>query len=515
MSRYRFLPALLVLLSYFTGANAQVVAEESPNILVIVVDDLGYADMNFLPQAPADVATPGIDKLAKQGTYFSNAYATSPICSPSRCGLITGKYQQRWGNYWYGQGGLPNEILTIPQALQKHGYRTFKIGKTHVNGGPAKHPLDHGFDEFLGFNHHTWDYLRLSEKDLESYRNRSKDNRLGILNVGPLERNRGERESYEDSFTTDIFTEEAIRVIKDSASDSRPFYLHLSYNAVHHPTYVAHPRYASLVGFEQPAWDRNAKQWNFPYWDPRKMSWGQWHKNWGHLEQVDPLGRKRYLSQLLALDHSVSKIAAVLEETGLDKNTIVVFLSDNGGTINTYSNNAPLRGYKYMFGEGGVRIPLIVSWPGTLPERQTCASLASAMDVFPTLLELASGNVPTDLDGRSLVSNLREPIEASGHAHLCFADGKGTWSVRSKNWKLINSKGWQHKSYKLDEQGLASRGASYVYPEGLLLFDLNNDIGETKDVSQKHPDVVGQLTSLYKEWRSEMGQPRRASRASK
>ena len=135
-----------------------------PNVLVIVADDLGYADMSFLEHAPEDVSTPGIDRLAKEGTYFTNAYSTSPICSPSRCGLITGRYQQRWGNYWYGQGGLPKEEKTLPQVLKKLGYHTKKIGKTHLNGGPAEHPLDHGFDENIGFRHHTWDYIRLSSQ---------------------------------------------------------------------------------------------------------------------------------------------------------------------------------------------------------------------------------------------------------------------------------------------------------------------------------------------------------------
>ncbi|MEO2029239.1 MAG: sulfatase-like hydrolase/transferase [Fuerstiella sp.] len=120
-------------------------AETRPNIIVIVADDLGYADLSFLPQSPRDVSTPALDQLAREGTYFSNAYATSPICSPSRCGLIMGRYQQRWGNYWYGQGGLPNEEVTLPQVLKKLGYSTKKIGKTHLNGGSAQHPHIHHF----------------------------------------------------------------------------------------------------------------------------------------------------------------------------------------------------------------------------------------------------------------------------------------------------------------------------------------------------------------------------------
>ena len=150
----RIFKAALVTTAMLLTTNASV---KKPNIVVIVADDLGYADLSFLPQSPKDVSTPGIDRIAKLGTYFSDAYATAPICSPSRAGLITGRYQQRWGNFWYGQGGLPLSEFTIPQALKKQGYFTQKIGKTHLNGGAAQHPLDHGFDEFLGFIHHTWD----------------------------------------------------------------------------------------------------------------------------------------------------------------------------------------------------------------------------------------------------------------------------------------------------------------------------------------------------------------------
>jgi len=146
-----------------------------------------------------------------------------------------------------------------------------------------------------------------------------------------------------------------------------------------------------------------------------------------------------------------------LEETGQRDNTIVVFLSDNGGTINTYSNNTPLRGFKYISGEGGVRIPMIVSWPGQLPAGQTRDELVSAMDVMPTVLELANLARPDNLDGRSLAPSLRDPRFASGQDHLCWADGKknGTWSVRQGRWKLIQSAGWGHSAYRLHADNIA------------------------------------------------------------
>lgn len=482
-------------------------AETKPNIIVIVADDLGYADLSFLPQSPRDVSTPALDQLASEGTYFSNACATSPICSPSRCGLITGRYQQRWGNYWYGQGGLPDEEVTLPQVLSKLGYSTKKIGKTHLNGGPAQHPLDHGFDEFVGFIHHTWDYIRLSEKDLAAYRHRADGKPLGILNVGPLERDKGQTASYDDGFTTEIFTDEALKTIIAGQHTEIPFFVQLEYNAVHMPTYVADPEYAKKAGYEQPEWDRGADKWEFPFWDPREISWKDWHRKWGHLGEVDPLGRKRYLANLMALDDGVGRILQSLTDTGQRDDTIVVFLSDNGGTINTYSNNAPLRGYKYMFGEGGVRIPIIISWPGHVPQGQKRHGLASGMDVFPTVVDLAGGVLPENLDGKSLVPGLHDVAADSGHDYLCFADGKRTWSVRQGDWKLINSPGWTHPNYQLDEANVAHPAEDYVYPDGLVLFDLRNDIGETRDVSSSEPDRVKNMTALYEAWRGEMGKP--------
>ena len=488
---------LLAVLSSFAYA-------QRPNIIIIVVDDLGYADMSFLSHSPADIKTPGIDRIAKQGTYFSNAYATSPICSPSRCGLITGRYQQRWGNVWYGQGGLPRDQLTIPQALKKLGYFTKKIGKTHLNGGAAHHPLDHGFDEFIGFIHHTWDYIRLHDKDTAAYRKRLVKGGLGILNVGPLVRGRGEKVSYEDGFTTRIFTDEAIKTIENGAKNDRPFFIQLEHNAVHMPTYVTHPDYAKRAGYHQPAWDRNAEKWTFPFWDPRDENWYSWHRKWGGLGEVDPLGRKRYLANLMALDDSVARILDSLEKTGQRDNTIVVFLSDNGGTINTYSNNQPLRGYKYMFGEGGVRIPLMISWPGSLPQGQTCSGLTSAMDVFPTVVELAGGDIPDNLDGQSLARSIKNDKHDKGHDHLCFVGPNGVWSIRQGGWKLINSKGWSHKNFKLNNDNIASRAENYSYPRGLMLFNLKDDIGETKDISSEHPARVAAMRTLYEAWQSEI-----------
>lgn len=504
--------ALLFFSFYPIGATAK--PDIRPNVILIVVDDLGYADFGASPHTPADVeklGTPAIDQLASTGTLLTEAYATSPICSPSRAGLITGRYQQRWGNYWYGEGGLPKDQTTLAQYLKPLGYDTIKIGKTHLNGGPAQHPLDHGYDRFFGFIHHTWDYIRLSQKDLDAYLDRvdGKKGRLGILCVGPLMRDRAFASiDRPDAFTTELFTDEAIDFIQEERDD-RPYFVHLSYNAMHMPTYVCDPDYAEHFGIEQQTWDREADHWEFPFWEPNKTPWRDWHKKWGHLGEVDPQGRKRYLSHLLALDDNIGRLLQSVEASGENDNTIVVLVSDNGGTINTYANNTPLNGWKFMFGEGGLRIPMIVAAPGLLPQGQELRGVTSAMDVVPTILELVGSPIDQPLDGRSLVTKLNEGSHQDVHEYLCWTNDRGPKVIRKGRWKLAIDCGWEHLAFEIDEQGTAYPSISkYAYPGGTVLFDLIDDIGETKDLAGQRPQVVAELLDDFKAWRGEMSGPR-------
>ncbi len=468
----------------FTGCHTP--AQDRPNIILIVIDDLGYADLGFLDHAAPDVHTPNIDKLASQSTYFSRAYATSPICSPSRAGLITGKYQQRWGNYWYGEGGLPADVKTLPQWLEDKGYYTAKIGKTHMNGGPVEHPLDHGYQYFLGFMDHTWDYLRLSEKDEKAYGAKNAKQ----AHIGALVRNR-DKVSYEDDYTTDIFSNEAVNIIE---KQDQPFFIHLSYNAVHHPTYVGHPGYLEKYGLQQ-----------FPFWDPGQETYAQWHKKWGHLGEVDPNGRKRYLLQLNILDDGIGRVWEALEKTGKLDNTIILLVSDNGGTINTYANNQPLSGYKYMFGEGGIRVPMLWRVPFLGTEPQALGQLASAMDIMPTLLELAGIETPAVLDGKSLVETLKGNEEKI-HDRLFWSNGRDQWVAMDKKWKLAHNTGWTHLGYKT-ENGRQLRSGPYQYGGGIQLYDLEKDKAEKVNLAAQYPEVVKELSDHYWQWRAEMSDP--------
>ncbi|MDZ8119330.1 sulfatase family protein [Pontiella agarivorans] len=489
-----------------------------PNVVVIIADDLGYADMAFLPDAPADVkhyGTPGFDRLAASGTYFRNAYAAGPICSVSRAGLLTGCYPYRWGNYYFGQGQLPEEIQTLPEALHQAGYATAKVGKTHLDGwGQKAFPSLHGFEEYLGFFGGTWDYIRLSQKDVNAYKGRAGFKWMGHQLVGPLiqsagygtGRNEATRVSFENDFSTRIFTDKACEYLERN-KDGKPFYLHISYNAVHHPTYVVEESWAKKVGARYVPWDREAEEWSFPYWDPDKETNDEFHTKWGHMGEIDKEGRRCYLANLLALDFGISKLLDTLEKTGLRENTLVVFMSDNGGTINTYANNAPLRGYKYMYGEGGIRIPMIISLPGTFPQGAVNnKALVSGMDIFPTIAELAGADVPNGLDGKSILPVLMGEKETN-HEWLVWARDKDKWVIRNGKWKLTHNAGWMHSSFKLNEEGDALQAEPVRYPDGVQLFNLENDIGESVNLIAQHPEVAEEMNRLYKDWEAQMPEP--------
>lgn len=476
--------SVILFLFLLTPISLSAKDKAKPNVLVIVADDLGYADLGFLSYKSEDISTPNINRLSEKAVFFSNAYSTAPICSPSRAGLITGRYQQRWGNYWYGEGGLPAVELTLPQMLKQQGYYNVKIGKTHLNGGPVEHPMDHGFDDFLGFIDHTWDYLRLSKNDVEEYGEKN----AKLAHIGPLLEGR-EQKSYKKGFTTDIFTDKAVDIIRKGPD--KPWYIELEYNAVHHPTYVCHPDYLKKYGIEQ-----------FPFWDPKVESYNEWHQKWGHLGAVDPDGRKRYLLQLEVMDIGIGKILDALEKEGEMDNTLIVFLSDNGGTINTYARNRPLNGYKYMFGEGGIRIPMLISYPGKLKEKSSVPELVSAMDVLPTIMAATGGDIPDNLDGKNLWPLIESG--AGGHPQLFWSDGRGQWVARQGKWKLINSKGWNHSNFGMENGIALASEKEYQYPEGMLLFDLAEDLGETTNLADTHPELVEEMITAYEQWRSQM-----------
>lgn len=457
-------------------------AAEQPNVLLILADDLGYADMSFLSFASKDLQTPGIDRIAKAGTYFSNAYATAAICSPSRVGLATGRYQQRWGNVWYGSGGLPATEKTIAMELKALGYVTKKIGKNHMNSqqGDNSHPLKHGFDEFFGFNGHTKDYRRHTKAAAKASPG---------AGCGPLDRN-GKDEEYEDAYATELFTDDALEYLQRDHR-GKPFFLQVSYNAVHHPVYVGHPEYEKKFGLEP-----------FPLYDKESQGpFYKWHQQWGKGEGHDPELRKRYLATLACMDDGIAKILDTVKSKGLQENTIVIFLSDNGGAPYTMSNNKPLKGNKYCEAEGGCRIPMIVSWPEKLPMGKSLGALVSAMDIYPTLVEAAGGKPHSKLDGKSLAPLLSGKTTADNHDYLVLSRGaeQGDYAVRSGDWKLRVCKTLR----------LFTVGKHYEYDDvtGSFLYNLKDDLSESKNLFKAAPEKAMQLQANFDEWYADVQPP--------
>lgn len=515
---FRTAASLLVFAAVLMPPNGESAEEaKKPNIIVLMADDLGYADLGFLPYAADDVRTPNLDRLAAGGTWFSDAYVTSPICSASRAAIITGKYQQRWGNYSLAKSGegLPSDEVTLPQALKDLGYATKKIGKNHYGGrGSDSQPWKHGFDEFLGFEGSTKSYVRLSEQDQEELG--PENARVYTVAAGPLVKYAdGQRESvsYEDTYISDVFGDEALEYIQRERGD-KPFFLEVDFNAVHHPQYEVNPRYLDPWGLEQMMWTPDSE-----------LSTADWHRTHGWLMEVDPDGRKRYLACLFGMDEAIGKILDGLESQGIADNTLVVFLSDNGGSQNVYASNGPLHGHKYTLAEGGVRVPMVMRWPGRVPADEKITEPVMSLDVFPTCVAAAGGTPAEDVDGRSLLPLLEGQQNGSLHEAIFWDQGtadRPDWGIRMGPWKLREAPGsGETRTYSgPDSYGRPTEERSgltffkYLSPTGLVLVNLDENLDEQVNVADENPEKVAELTARFQEWRSQMAEPFKRQKSS-
>ncbi|MFC1739604.1 sulfatase [Planctomycetota bacterium] len=475
--------------SFSSKTGKKLSLRRQPNILVIVTDDQGYADLSVNGYM-TDGQTPNMDRLAHSGFRFTNGYCTSPICSPARAGILTGLYQERWGNYYYGQGGLPQRYITIPEYLRAAGYRTVKVGKSNfgvLENTPGttdeeiladeEFPLNHGFEEFLGFCHCCHDYLRLSQAELD---------KLGAENaqdafVGSLWRNR-EREDFHENLTN-VLTDETIRQIQKK-EDDRPFFIQLCYNAVHHPIYQAPDKYLKMFGLEK-----------YPEWDPAKESWSSYHlREWWPVDRKSPELRKYYLASLMCLDDDIGRLLDALEAEGLREDTLILFHSDNGGAQNTGARNTPLFGHKYMLGEGGIRVPYVISWPGQIPAGKVCDDMVSALDIAPTCVAAAGmkQDEKQQFDGINLLPLLTGEVKRWPRRKHFWSNG-WEWAVLDDDWKLR----------------VTSEDTTVVrdtYPAKTYLYNIKKDPGEKENLAAKYPAKVLELQQVYKTWMQDIGQ---------
>lgn len=468
---------------------------DRPNILLIVSDDHGYADRSA--SGSSDARTPNLDRLAATGTTFENGYVTAPICSPSRAGLIAGAHQQRWGAQWFDTSAFPPAPRKVmPEILGEAGYRTGYFGKVHYGPerpGDRACPDRHGFDRSLyglaGLSMGRLHYLRHSEQALEEYGEAA--SRHG---VSPL---------FEDGRETDCerhltveFTERAIDFMADGAQVSGredPFFCMVAYNAVHNFAWQ----------LPQDELDTRALPAHDDF-DPAAAEYVDWYD--GAISPRLEHGRDYYLAQLEIMDREIGRMLDHLEATGRRESTLIVYLTDNGGSTCNYGDNAPLVGTKYSLFEGGVRVPFLVSRPGTVPADARSAALVSALDLLPTFAAAAGATLPPGLpvDGMDLRPAWEAATEQGvgerqtdrGHEALHFDTGF-QWAVRTPDWKLR----WVDASTGHREHLLAVEHTDIG--DGLTLVPLGaglTDESPQADVAAQHPEVVAELTALHEQW---------------
>ncbi len=423
--------AVLALLAAGPAEAAAGTRAKRPNILIILADDMGYADIGC--HGCKDIPTPHIDSLAKNGVRFTSGYVSGPYCSPTRAGLLTGRYQTRFGHEFNpgakGGQGLPTSETTLANRLRDLGYVTGLVGKWHLGAGPKMHPLERGFQEFFGFLGGAHSYFV--------------ENAKTIL--------RGKAPAEEKEYLTDAIAREAVSFIDRHAKE--PFFLYLAFNAVHTPMH-APAKYL----------DR------FPKIDDKK--------------------RRTYDAMLSAMDDAIGKVLAKLREKGIEEDTLIFFLSDNGGptmvgtTING-ARNGPLRGSKRQLLEGGVRVPFLIQWKGRLPAGKTFGEPIISLDICSTALAAAGKQAPAawQLDGVNLLPHLDGKAKGAPHEALFWRFGN-QFAARKGDWKLV-----QYDS------------------TGVKLYNLKDDIGEAKDLAAQRPEVVRELRAAWDRWNSGMVPP--------
>ena len=472
--------------------------DERPNIVMIVTDDQGYADYSAFAHHAPDVDTPHMDRIAEDGVLFTQAYTTAPVCSPSRAALNTGRYQFRWDERASWNPGLPSTVQTLAERLSQAGYATARFGKSDYGDGyhsftAREYPLNHGYERFLGFSAHAQDYWLLSEEIAE----RTPDPDGTSANLGPLMQGKSDWKSYEDGYTTRIFTDAAIEYLESRAGQTRPFFLTLSHNAVHHLIHEVPRAYLDEYDVEPIPPYNPSRGETFEGEEPG--SYKAYYEKYSRLGAITSEEmRQFYLANLSYLDDSIGRFLDALEAQGLAENTLIVFLSDNGGSPLTSASNAPLTAGKYSLYEGGIRVPFAIRWPaggieaGTVHERPV-----SALDIVPTTLAAAGITPPREaLDGVNLLPRLQsEASVTSAEPRTLLWRWRGTFAVRQGDWKLTNVGEPEYKGYPSDY---------YIEPkydtQEVRLFNLENDPEEAVDVADEHPQVARRLMNRYEEW---------------
>jgi len=429
---------------------ASVFASNRPNIVVILTDDQGYADFSFNPHHPKEVHTPHMDALAREGVFFSQAYISGNVCSPTRAGLMLGQYQQRVGVYDAGTGGSGfNPTTPIFPAFLPDSYYAGAFGKWHLgldNDYPALkwHPLSRGFDSFYGFmGRGAHDYFDLRSDSEGKF-------------MHPVYRDK--QRIHDKGYLTTRLSEEAVEFIH--RRHETPFFLYLAYNAVHAPA-------------QAPEEDIKKYRVKYPY-----------------------LSEKRaiLMAMLEHLDNGVGDVVKALKETNTFDDTLLFFFTDNGGAGAMEANNAPLRGLKSQVYEGGHRTPFVVSWPDRFKGGRVIDTPIISLDVLPTVLD-ALGQLETHdaFDGKSLLPLIEGKTETH-HANLFWSEGgsTGEWAVRSGDFKLLGFKD-KRELYNLADDPAESKNLINENPAKSREIEklYNNWLDQMAPPASGHPKRFG------------------------
>ncbi|MDT0552695.1 glycoside hydrolase family 2 TIM barrel-domain containing protein [Urechidicola vernalis] len=470
MLKSKLLIAIAILFSCALFAQKN----DAPNIIIILTDDQGYKDVGF--NGSKDIPTPNIDQIAKNGVVFTNGYVSYAVCGPSRAGLLTGRYQDRFG---FGRNpllapndikqGVPVEEEMLSEALDKVGYNTLAVGKWHLGAHRKQRPLQRGFDEHFGFlsGGHRYFPEDWTLNDISEIRSQGDGYRTKLLKNG----NRVEETEY----LTDVLSREAVEFIHQDRSD--PFFIYLAYNAPHAPL-QATKKYL----------DR------FPHIKDKK--------------------RKTYAAMVSAVDDGVGAVLEALEDKGITDNTIVYFLSDNGGPIKNGSNNDPLRGKKGDLFEGGIRVPFAMQWPKMIKSGQTYDHPIISLDIFATAAEYAGFTPKNDIDGVNIVPYLNGKSKEAPHDYLFWRKfDQERIAVRHGDYKLVQESGKKAQLYNVSEDksesnavsnetefsNLAEKHASWNKEQKDPVF---LGLLKDKEYNKTHPNrfKISEVKDSYPEW---------------
>lgn len=424
--------SILVFLASLLLAQAK-----KPNILVIIVDDLGYGDLSSY--GATDLKSPHIDKLISQGLRFNNCYANCPVCSPTRAALLTGRYQELVGvpgvirtkpeDNW---GYLAPSATTLPQALKPLGYHTAAIGKWHLGLDDEAHPNTRGFDHFHGFLGDMMDDYYQHRRQGQHYM------RLNKEKVNPK------------GHATDIFTDWTKDYLASRKDAKDPFFLYLAYNAPHTPI--------------QPPKD--------------------WFEKVKARENGITAKRAKLVALIEHLDHGIGQVIDSLKANDQWENTLTIFVSDNGGQLNVGGNCGNLRGGKQDMYEGGLKVPACAVWPGVIEAGKASEFPFLTMDLFPTTIEAAGGKSPGGIEGKSILPLLNTGTQKAFERDVFFTRREGnqkymgdsSWAMRRGPWKLLKN-----------------------VPDGPWeLYNLDSDPLEATDLRKKNPQKFNELSKAMR-----------------